>query len=140
MVYTNVKDIYDDVVQAYREDDVEFSSAFLEDIEVDNINGNELLELYRDLQKSLNGDEVIRLQAGERLAYYTATDDPADERVAGVILPLETKELDKNYSGNLLGILAGFENGADSKVVRVDHIVETDTDVTGLMILLDYIY
>ncbi len=86
------KEFFDHVMEEYRKDDVELSSLFFDfNIKMKKV---DILETYAELQDTINGDDVVRMENG----------GPVDELIpAG--------EFEDVYEGNCKEFLERFNDG-----------------------------
>ena len=124
---TTPRELYDKVLEDYMKDDVELNSEFF-DFDVRML-VKDILEAYKQLQSSINGDMVLSL------ADPIITQHTFDTYISGKEQPLMTLlDEEKVYEGNLKKLLLAFsEHDDEIGVYRLMDVEPTDDGrITGI--------
>ena len=127
-----VEKLYQYILDDYHKYDVEFSGAHL-DFEVSGLKGIELLELYARLQKTINGDDVVR---SSKLLYL---DEESGEIKEGNIEDLDNGSLNDIVNGNYEAFIRSLENTGVYRIMDMETDETDDSRIVG-GIKLDLIF
>lgn len=122
------KELYNAVVEDYRNSDGEFSSEYFVPYMSENLAEGDILSAYIELQHDLNGDYVIKVDSRSITIY-----DDDEERLSFLtadVLKFKKEDYPKIYKGNIEQFLKSFNNREkETGLCRVDGYNMADMKV-----------
>ena len=126
MVPETEKELYDAVVEDYRNSDTEFNSMFFAHYVSENLTEADILSAYIELQRDINGDQVVYADPESVII----EDDGEDRIITADVLEFRREDYNKVYKGSIKEFLEGF-NGREKEtgLCRIDGYNVADMKV-----------
>ena len=128
--FKTAKELYNYVTDEYRKYDTELNGLFF-DVPV-QMPEYEILQAYRELQKDINGDDVVFLKDETEFVLHDG-----ETRVFGTVMPIvEGCGFDDIYTGNCREFLESF-NGKENEhhLYRLDDTMKNGNNIGGEKLL-----